>query len=234
MKSIKLTLIKILVLLPAVYPLFINAQKTLYNNKEIDPVDLVNPLMGTDSKYELSNGNTYPAIGLPWGMNLWTAQTGKNGNGWQYQYSADKIRGLKQTHQPSPWMNDYGKFSLMPTTGSAVFDEEKRASWFFHKTEVVKPYYYSVYLADYDVVAEMTPTERAAIFRFTFNQTDHANVVIDAFDKGSYVKYVAEKNQIIGYSTRYSRGDLKNLKIILLFSLICQSKKLLFLIMEKK
>ncbi|MGV0994738.1 GH92 family glycosyl hydrolase [Empedobacter falsenii] len=212
MKSIKLTLIKILVLLPAVYPLFINAQKTLYNNKEIDPVDLVNPLMGTDSKYELSNGNTYPAIGLPWGMNLWTAQTGKNGNGWQYQYSADKIRGLKQTHQPSPWMNDYGQFSLMPTTGSVVFDEEKRASWFSHKTEVVKPYYYSVYLADYDVVAEMTPTERAAIFRFTFNQTDHANVVIDAFDKGSYVKYVAEKNQIIGYSTRYSRGDLKNFK----------------------
>ncbi|MGV0833241.1 GH92 family glycosyl hydrolase [Empedobacter brevis] len=212
MKSIKLTQLFFLLLLSIFYVNPLNGQKALYNNKEIDPVDLVNPLMGTDSKYELSNGNTYPAVGLPWGMNLWTAQTGKNGNGWQYQYGADKIRGLKQTHQPSPWMNDYGQFSLMPTTGSPVFDEEKRASWFSHKTEIVKPYYYSVYLADYDVVAEMTPTERAAIFRFTFNQTDQANVVIDAFDKESFVKYIPEKNQVIGYSTRYSRGSLKNFK----------------------
>lgn len=212
MKSIKLTQLFFLLLLSIFCVNPLNAQKALYNNKEIDPVDLVNPLMGTDSKYELSNGNTYPAIGLPWGMNLWTAQTGKNGNGWQYQYGADKIRGLKQTHQPSPWMNDYGQFSLMPTTGSPVFDEEKRASWFSHKTEIVKPYYYSVYLADYDVVAEITPTERAAIFRFTFNQTDQANVVIDAFDKESFVKYIPEKNQVIGYSTRYSRGSLKNFK----------------------
>ncbi|WP_334124620.1 GH92 family glycosyl hydrolase [Empedobacter brevis] len=212
MKSINLTQLFFLLLLSIFCVNLLNAQKALYNNKEIDPVDLVNPLMGTDSKYELSNGNTYPTIGLPWGMNLWTAQTGKNGNGWQYQYGADKIRGLKQTHQPSPWMNDYGQFSLMPTTGSPVFDEEKRASWFSHKTEIVKPYYYSVYLADYDAVAEMTPTERAAIFRFTFNQTDQANVVIDAFDKESFVKYIPEKNQVIGYSTRYSRGSLKNFK----------------------
>jgi predicted alpha-1,2-mannosidase len=188
------------------------SQKTLLNNKEIDPVDLVNPLMGTDSKYELSNGNTYPAIGLPWGMNLWTPQTNKNGNGWQYQYSADKIRGLKQTHQPSPWMNDYGQFSLLPTTGKVIFDEEKRASWFSHKTETVKPYYYSVYLADYDVVSEIAPTERAAIFKFTYNKTDQANVVIDAFDKGSYIQYIPEANQIIGYSTRYARGKLINFK----------------------
>ena len=73
-----------------------------------NPVQYVNPLMGTMSSYELSTGNTYPAIGLPWGMNLWTPQTGKNGDGWQYQYSDHKIRGFKQTHQPSPWMNDYG------------------------------------------------------------------------------------------------------------------------------
>lgn len=72
------------------------------NGKPIDPVDLVNPLMGTDSKPSLSNGNTYPAVGLPWGMNMWTPQTGKNGDGWQYTYASDKIRGLKQTHQPSP------------------------------------------------------------------------------------------------------------------------------------
>lgn len=182
------------------------------NEVMVDPVDYVNPLMGTDSKVSLSNGNTYPAIGLPWGMNFWTPQTGKNGNGWQYTYAADKIRGLKQTHQPSPWMNDYGQFSLMPISGKAVFDEEDRASWFSHKAEVSKPYYYSVYLADHDVTAEVTPTERAAMFRFSFSKTDSAFVVLDAFDRGSKVKIIPEKNMIVGYSSRYSRGKLKNFK----------------------
>ncbi|AIM38959.1 alpha-mannosidase [Sphingobacterium sp. ML3W] len=188
----------------------VSAQKL--NGKHVDPVDLVNPLMGTDSKPSLSNGNTYPAIGLPWGMNMWTPQTGKNGDGWQYTYAADKIRGLKQTHQPSPWMNDYGQFSLMPVTGKAAFDQEERASWFSHKAEKATPYYYSVYLADHDVTAELTPTERAAFFKFSFNKTDSAFIVLDAFDKGSEVQIIPEKNMVIGYSTRYSRGNLTNFK----------------------
>jgi putative alpha-1,2-mannosidase len=138
------------------------------------PVDYVNPLGGTQSKFELSTGNTYPAIAMPWGMNFWTPQTGKMGDGWQYVYTADKIRGLKQTHQPSPWINDYGQFSILPETGKAEFNEEKRASWFCHKGETATPYYYKVYLADYDVVAEMAPTERAVIMRFTYPKTDKA------------------------------------------------------------
>src|SRR5687768_8809607 len=162
--------------------------------KVSDPVEWVNPLMGTDSKGSLSNGNTYPAIAVPWGMNFWTPQTGTMGNGWQYQYSADKIRGFKQTHQPSPWMNDYGQFSIMPVTGSLKFRQDARASWFSHKSEIVKPYYYSVYLADADVTAELTPTERAAQFRFTFPETDSAFVVVDTFDKGSYIKIRSEEH----------------------------------------
>ena len=149
-----------------------------------DFTQYVNPLMGTQSSFELSAGNTYPAIARPWGMNFWTPQTGKMGDGWAYTYDAHRLRGIKQTHQPSPWINDYGQFSLMATVGSPEFDEEARASWFSHKGEDAQPYYYKVYLADHDVVAEVTPTERAAMFRFTFPATDSANVVIDAFDHG--------------------------------------------------
>ena len=177
-----------------------------------DPVEWVNTLMGTDSKPELSNGNTYPAITLPWGMNLWTPQTGKMGNGWAYTYSADKIRGFKQTHQPSPWMNDYGQFAIMPLTkrpgDKKRFNQDERASWFSHKAEVAKPYYYSVYLADSDVTTEITPTERAAQFRFTFPESNDSFVVVDAFDKGSYVKILPGQRRVIGYSTRYARGPL--------------------------
>ncbi|MEO6070814.1 MAG: GH92 family glycosyl hydrolase [Chitinophagaceae bacterium] len=180
--------------------------------KVTDPVEYVNPLMGTDSKQSLSNGNTYPAICLPWGMNFWVPQTGAMGNGWQYQYSADKIRGFKQTHQPSPWMNDYGQFSIMPVTGRLKYKQDERASWFSHKTEIAKPYYYSVYLADADVTTEITPTERAAQFRFTYPRSDSSFIVIDAFDKGSYVKIIPQQKKIIGYTTRYSRGNLPNFK----------------------
>jgi predicted alpha-1,2-mannosidase len=176
------------------------------------PEDLVNPLMGTDSKYNLSNGNTYPAIALPWGMNFWTAQTNKNGDGWQYQYSADKIVGFKQTHQPSPWINDYGCFSIMPMTGKLKLHERERASWFSHKVEVVKPYYYSAYLADADVVTEIAPTERCAMFRFTFPANDSSFILVDAFDKGSYIRIIPEENKIIGYTTRNSGGVPANFK----------------------
>ena len=177
-----------------------------------NPVDYVSTLVGTQSKFELSTGNTYPATALPWGMNFWTPQTGKMGDGWAYTYDADKIRGFKQTHQPSPWMNDYGQFAIMPITGGLVFDQDRRASWFSHKAEVAKPYYYKVYLADHDVTTELAPTERAVMFRFTYPKTKNAYVVIDAFDKGSYVKVIPEENKIIGYSTKNSGGVPENFK----------------------
>ena len=145
-------------------------------------------------------------------MNFWTPQTGKMGDGWTYTYNADKIRGFKQTHQPSPWMNDYGQFAVMPVTGGLVFDQDRRASWFSHKAEVAKPYYYKVYLADHDVTTEIVPTERAAMFRFTYPETNNAYMVLDAFDRGSYVKVIPEKNKIVGYSTKNSGGVPENFK----------------------
>ncbi|HPA21767.1 MAG TPA: GH92 family glycosyl hydrolase [Ferruginibacter sp.] len=183
-----------------------------FNATAQNPVDFVNTLMGTQSSHALSNGNTYPAVARPWGMNFWTAQTGKMGDGWQYTYTAEKIRGFKQTHQPSPWMNDYGQFSIMPVTGKLKFRENERMSWFGHKAETAKPYLYEVYLADYDVHTAFTATERAAFFECTFPETDSAFIVVDAFDKGSYIKIVPGDNKIIGYSTRNSGGVPNNFK----------------------
>ena len=176
------------------------------------PVDYVNPLMGTDSKISLSNGNTYPAIALPWGMNFWMPQTGKMGDGWAYTYASDKIRGFKQTHQPSPWINDYGQFSIMPMTKQLKIDQDSRASWFSHKAEKATPYYYSVYLSEYNMTTEIAPTERCAYFRFTFPEASDAYVVVDAFDRGSYVKVIPEENKIVGYTTRNSGGVPQNFR----------------------
>jgi len=167
--------------------------------ESFSPADLVNPLMGTDSDFSLSSGNTYPAIAMPWGMNFWSPQTGKMNSGWMYTYKDRKIVGIKQTHQPSPWINDYAAFSMMAVTGAERFREDERASWFSHKAEVAKPYYYSVYLADHDVTVEVTPSERAAIFRFTFPQSDSSYIILDAFNKGSEVRITPSQRKIEGF-----------------------------------
>lgn len=192
--------------------LFFSCQQQESHNLATDPVDYVNPQMGTLSDFNFSTGNTYPAIARPWGMNFWAPQTEKMGDGWMYTYGAKTIRGFKQTHQPSPWINDYGQFSLFATTDKLIFDEAKRASWFSHKAETVKPYYYSVYLADYDTEVEFTPTERASIFRFTFPKSDSSFVLIDAFNNGSMVKVIPEENKVVGYTTKNSGGVPANFK----------------------
>ena len=184
-----------------------NTQLNYLSNDNQYLVDYVNPLMGTDSTFELSNGNTYPAIATPWGMNFWTPMTAEMGDGWTYKYDDNKIRGIKQTHQPSPWLNDYAAFSLMAVTGDLKFQEDERASWFSHKAETVKPYHYKVYLADYDSTVEVSPSERAAHFKFTFPESDKSFILLDAFSKGSMVKILPKQKKIIGYS-RYNNGGV--------------------------
>lgn len=186
--------------------ILINGQVSMDLNK------YVNPLVGTDSKKELSNGNTYPAIAMPWGMNFWTPQTNKMGDGWCYQYAATKIRGFKQTHQPSPWINDYGAFSIFATTENLVFDEEKRESWYSHKAEISTPHYYKTYLANYNTTVEITPTERAACFRITYPQTDKAYLIVDGFFKNSYIKVFPKERKIIGFACNASGGVPSNFK----------------------
>ena len=192
--------------------LFVLSLQPLWAQEQPTPVDYANPLMGTLSSFELSAGNLYPDISRPWGMNSWTPQTGKMGDGWIYTYTAHRVNGFKQVHQPSPWIGDYGQFALMPVTGKMCFKEEERQSWFSHKAEKAIPYYYQVYLAEHDVVTEITPTDRSAIFRFTFPDTDSSFVVIDALDKGSHIKIIPEQQRVTGYTTKNSGGVPENFR----------------------
>lgn len=180
------------------------------NLVEQDLVQYVNPLMGSDSKFSLSNGNTYPAVATPWAMNFWTPMTSKMGDGWTYKYDEETIRGIKQTHQPSPWLNDYAAFSFMAVTGDLKFQEDERASWYSHKAETSAPHHYKVFLADYDTTVEVAPTERSAHFRFTFPENDNSYVILDAFNKGSMVKILPEQRKIIGYARNNHGGVPEN------------------------
>ncbi|MBQ7877805.1 MAG: GH92 family glycosyl hydrolase [Bacteroidales bacterium] len=177
-----------------------------------NPADYVSTLVGTLSEHSFSTGNTYPATALPWGMNFWTPVTGKMGDGWAYRYDAHWIRGFKQTHQPSPWINDYGQFAVMPVRNSQRVSQDQRASWFSHKSETSRPYYYQVYLADHDINVEMAPTERAVSMLFTYPESATSGIIIDAYDGGSYIKVLPQENAVVGYTTKNSGGVPENFR----------------------
>ena len=164
---------------------------------EKDLVQYVNTLQGTNSTYELSWGNTYPTTAVPYPMNSWSPQTGKNGDGWKYQYSATTIRGFQPTHQCSPWVGDYGVFSLMPVP-ELVVDESKRATPFSHDKEIAKPHYYKVTLEN-GITTEFSPTTRSAHFRFSFPAKGDAFLVLDGYTKTSQVQIDVANHRIIGY-----------------------------------
>ena len=182
----------------------LQAQKT-------DLVQYVNTLQGTNSRFELTRGNTYPTTALPFAMHTWTPQTGINGDGWKYQYEKDSIRGFQQAHQCSSWTNDYMVFTLMPVTGTLALDQYSRAAKFSHANETGKPHYYKV-LLDNGITTEISPVERGAHIRFSFPKGKASFVVLDGYTGMSGVEIIPKENKIVGYvrNGRYSQENFKS------------------------
>ena len=174
-------------------------------NAETSLALLANPLQGTDNSANFSHGNLFPAIALPFPMNIWAPYTEPEAQFLFYQYRHNQIRGLRQTHQPSRWIGDYANFSLMPVSGKLVVTENDRASTFRHEEEIAQPSYYKVHLDTWNATAELTPTERAARLRFTFEQPSDSYVVLDVFGSKriSSLKIIPAKNKIIGVARNY-------------------------------
>ena len=173
--------------------------------ESFSPVDYVNPLMGTESTYAFSHGNTYPAVAVPWGMNFWSPQTGENGSGWMYTYTDSLIRGFRQTHQPSPWINDYGTFSIMPLSGVLKMDHKERGVPFSHTQEEAAPYSYSVTFAN-GLRTELSATSRGAVFEVTFPQDSAQYIVVDAYNGGSALTIDRENRCVTGVARNHNGG----------------------------
>lgn len=189
-----------------IYSLLVLSLFCRCNQEESRPVDYVNTLIGTNNNRSFSHGNTYPAVTRPWGMNFWTPQTGTMNDNWIYTYNADSIRGFRQTHLPSPWIGDYGVFSLMPGSGKLRVKDTERALTFTHEEERATPYFYSVKLQDDEILTEITATERCGYFQFTFDRDEDHFVVLDAFHQGAYVKIIPKEKKIVGYCKNNSGG----------------------------
>lgn len=183
--------------------LFASCQQT---KKTVEFVDYVNPLMGTESTFAFSHGNTYPAVAVPWGMNFWSPQTGENGSGWMYTYTDSLIRGFRQTHQPSPWINDYGTFSIMPLAGELKVSHKERLVPFSHQQEKSTPYNYSV-IFDNGVQTSLSATSRGAVFEVTFPDKEDQYVVVDAYNGGGSM-VIEPGNKLLKGVSRYNNGGV--------------------------
>lgn len=178
-------------------------------SKQPDLVKYVNTLQGTNSSFQLTRGNTYPTTALPFAMHTWTPQTGRNGDGWKYQYQKDSIRGFQQAHQCSSWTNDYCVFSLMPVTGNLFVDQFKRAAKFSHAKETAKPNYYKVTL-DNQITTEISPVEHGAHIRFSYPK-GVSYLVLDGYTGFSGLTILPKENKITGY-VHNGRGLKENCK----------------------
>ena len=171
------------------------------------PLSLVNPLMGTWNPNGLSKGITIPAVALPFPMNVWTPST----SGLGYDYPRTNIVAFRQRHLHTSRMGDFANISLMPVSGKLAVTERDRASAFRHEAEIAQPSYYKVHLDTWNLTAELTPTERAARFRFTYEEAAEGYVVLDVAPANNCsVEIIPAENKIIGISRNNAGGVPKD------------------------
>jgi len=162
----------------------------------------VNPLQGTNSVPSFSRGNTLPLVSHPFGMTHWSPQTSEEER-WFFEPDKHELIGVRATHQPSPWMSDYGQFTVMAQTGTPALGAAARASAYRPEDLTVRPHLLSVLLKRGNIHLEMTPTERCGVFRFTFPAGESGRVIIDAH---SQVEVHPERRLITGFSRLNSGG----------------------------
>ena len=176
----------------------------------------VNPLIGTapattasaqrhsESGSEL-RGQTYPAVGVPFGMTQWTPQTRATEQKClsPYYYQDDSLQGFRASH----WMSgsctqDYGSVTLMPMSGALRISPTERASYFSHDTETVTPIYYSAMLDDYGIKAEVTGVSRSGMLQFTPSKEEAMYLVVEPnSDEGEgLIQVHPERNEITGFN----------------------------------
>jgi len=169
----------------------------------------VNPLQGADSVRSLSTGNTLPLVALPFGMAHWTFQTDEGG-GWHFHPKSPKLMGIRCTHQPSPWMGDYGAFVVMPQSGTRYLSARKRATAWRIGKATIQPNFMRAETASTGVVLESAPTVRGSVFRFTYTEGSDARIIFDGVKGEVHFDVRPDGRTVVGYTRGSSGGVPQN------------------------
>ncbi|MEK3865871.1 GH92 family glycosyl hydrolase [Paenibacillus sp. FSL H7-0716] len=181
----------------------------------------VNPLQGTASTFRFSNGNTLPLIARPFGMAAWSPQTDEAGHGWFFHPSHRHFEGIRLTHQPSPWIRDYGHLVLMPQSGVLALPARQRSSSFRPEDMTVMPDYFRISLRRYRASLELSPTERCASIRLKFTQREEARMLAVPFAGESLVTIDPAARRLSGYTRANSEGVPENFAMYFVMDFDC-------------
>jgi len=176
-----------------------------------EPIDEVNPMIGTTGPSVFDYGGMIPGVATPFGMTHWTAVTRENKiSACPYNYSDSTIEGFLGTHQPAIWMGDYGYVSLMPSSGDL---KTSRKLPYNHHDEISAPNYYSVKMDNEGkpLKAELTATTRAGFLKFTFPAAETSHIVVTAIRSKQFKGFIqisAKDQEIIGYNPDRMSAEL--------------------------
>jgi len=170
------------------------------------PSDLAVTTRGTNSTGGFSRGNNFPATAVPHGFNFWTPVTNAGSRSWLYEYAKanneqnrPELQAFSISHEPSPWMGDRQTFQVMPSVAEIPTADRRARAWAFsHENEVARPYYYGVTFDNGNKV-ELTPTDHAAILRFSFAQ-GNGSLVFDNVTNAGGLTLDAKTGVVTGFS----------------------------------
>ncbi|MDY0988784.1 GH92 family glycosyl hydrolase [Flavobacterium sp. CFBP9031] len=190
-------------------------------------IQYVDPMIGTAKM-----GHTYPGATVPFGSVQLSPETdtiayslnGKyNGEVYKYcagyQYEDKTIVGFSHTHFSGTGHSDLGDFLIMPTTGKLQLNPGVASkplsgyrSAFSHSTEKAEPAYYSVFLEDHKIKAELTATTRVGMHQYTFPKSNEAHIILDLtsgiynYDKKNVWTFVRVENDTLITGYRQTNG----------------------------
>lgn len=186
----------------------------LYGQKNIRPVNEVDPFIGTVN----CRWFFFTPAALPFGM----ARLGPHTNahygdpsGWEpvgYDYRDHSIEGFGMFHE-----FQIGGIVFMPLTGrlktvpgDTVKPYEGYRSGFDKSSEKAMPGYYKVFLKDYGIKAELTATKRVGFQRYTFPAGKPSYIILDVGNRqgesGKVLDAMVKKrndHEIEGYVVTY-------------------------------
>lgn len=150
----------------------------------------VNTQIGTQNSFRYSNGNIYPICAMPFGMAHFTIQTSHERGTWFYCARDNFFEGIRLTHQPSPWIGDYGHMLFLPFSGP--YYANSLSSVYQPKKTIFQPNYVNFFLHRYQITGEVVPTERGAMFRFVNESNQETGLLICGFGETEMVANGAE------------------------------------------
>lgn len=181
------------------------AENNNAKQEALSPFDLVNVKMGTDNSRRYSHGNILPLATYPRGLASFTIQTTSHEDSWFYNPRHKSFEGIRLTHQPSPWINDYGQLIVLPQTGSEI-KTDADGRWSSYREEAFKPNFMKGYLNRYRVTYELAPGVHGAFMRFTFDKDAHEKRRILLLGLNGDTAFEQWGSGIRGYTTACNHG----------------------------